>query len=148
MKNAIIAFSILGLSVISVSAQEIRQNEVPSVILNHFQRNFSKASDVEWEIKGDHYEVEFETGVLGDDHKILYSRSGKIMSHEEEISKSNLPKAVSTSISKSFPGYRIDDVKKISDSSGIMYKAELKNSTQKWKVAFDSQGKILQKRED
>lgn len=148
MKNAIIAVSILGLSVISVSAQEIRQNEVPSVILNHFQRNFSKASDVEWEIKGDRYEVEFETGVLGDDHKILYSRSGKIMSHEEEISKSNLPKAVSTSISKSFPGYRIDDVKKISDSSGIMYKAELKNSTQKWKVAFDSQGKILQKRED
>lgn len=148
MKNLILTISFLGLSFNQISAQDIHQSEVPSVILNHFQKTFSKASDIEWEIKGNLYEVEFETGFLGDDHKVLYSRDGKLVRHEEEISKSGLPKAVLASINRSFSGYRIDDVKKIAEGRKVVYKTELKNFTQEWKVLFDAQGRILQKRED
>ena len=148
MKNLILTISILGLSFNQISAQDIHQSEVPSVILNHFQKTFSKASDIEWEIKGDLYEVEFETGFLGDDHKVLYSRDGKMVRHEEEISKNSLPKSVSSSIKKSFNGYRTDDIKKITENGKVFYNIELKNYSQEWKVIFDAQGKILQKRQD
>lgn len=148
MKNLILTISILGLSLTNISAQDIHQNEVPSIILNNFQKTFPKASDIDWEIKGNLYEVEFETGFVGDDHKVLYSRDGKLVRHEEEISKSNLPKAVLASIKKSFNGYRTDDIKKITEGGKVIYNVELKNYSQEWKVVFDAQGKILQKRED
>lgn len=145
MKNLILTISILGLSLTNISAQDIHQNEVPSIILNNFQKTFPKASDIDWEIKGNLYEVEFETGFLGDDHKVLYSRDGKLVRHEEEISKSNLPKTVLVSIKKSFPGYRTDDIKKITEGGKVIYNVELKNYSQEWKVIFDAQGKMLQK---
>lgn len=148
MKNLIVAISILGLSFNQISAQDIHQNEVPSVILNHFQKSFPKASDIDWEIKGNLYEVEFETGFLGDDHKVLYSRDGKMVFHEEEITKNNLPKSVLATINKYYSGYKVDDVKRISDNGKTMYKAELKNYSTEWKIVFDAQGKILQKKED
>lgn len=148
MKNLILTISILGLSITNISAQDIRQSEVPSVILNHFQKSFPKAADIDWEIKGNYYEVEFETGFLGDDHKILYSRDGKLVRHEEEISKSNLPKTVLASIKRSFNGYRTDDIKKITEGGKVIYNVELKNYSQEWKVVFDTQGRILQKKED
>lgn len=148
MKNLILTISILGLSITNISAQDIRQSEVPSVILNHFQKSFPKAADIDWEIKGNYYEVEFETGFLGDDHKILYSRDGKLVRHEEEISKSNLPKTVLASIKRLFNGYRTDDIKKITEGGKVIYNVELKNYSQEWKVVFDAQGRILQKKED
>ncbi|WP_210151535.1 PepSY-like domain-containing protein [Chryseobacterium scophthalmum] len=148
MKNLILTISILGLSITNISAQDIRQSEVPSVILNHFQKSFPKAADIDWEIKGNYYEVEFETGFLGDDHKILYSRDGKLVRHEEEISKSNLPKTVLASIKRSFNGYRTDDIKKITEGGKVIYNVELKSNFQEWKVVFDAQGRILQKKED
>lgn len=148
MKNLILTISILGLSITNISAQDIRQSEVPSVILNHFQKSFPKAADIDWEIKGNYYEVEFETGFLGDDHKILYSRDGKLVRHEEEISKSNLPKTVLASIKRSFNGYRTDDIKKITEGGKVIYNVDLKNYSQEWKVVFDAQGRILQKKED
>lgn len=145
MKNLILTISILGLSLTTISAQDIHQNEVPSVILNSFQKSFPKAADIDWEIKGNLYEVEFETGFLGNDHKVLYSRDGKLVRHEEKISKSNLPKTVLASIKRSFNGYRTDDIKKITESGKVMYNVELKNYSQEWKVVFDAQGRILQK---
>jgi len=116
------------------------------VILNNFQKNFPKASDIDWEIKGNLYEVKFETGLFGDDHKVFYSRDGKLVRHEQEISKSNLPKMVLASVSKNYSGYRIDDVKRISENGKTIYKVELKNYSKEWKVVFDSQGRVLQKR--
>ena len=145
MKNLILTISILGLSFTNISAQDIHQSEVPSIILNNFQKTFPKASDIDWEIKGNLYEVEFETGFLGDDHKVLYSRDGKLVRHEEKISKSNLPKTVLASIKRSFNGYRTDDIKKITEGGKVIYNVELKNYSQEWKVVFDAQGKILQK---
>lgn len=145
MKNLILTISILGLSFTNISAQDIHQSEVPSIILNSFQKTFPKASDIDWEIKGNLYEVEFETGFLGDDHKVLYSRDGKLVRHEEKISKSNLPKTVLASIKRSFNGYRTDDIKKITEGGKVIYNVELKNYSQEWKVVFDAQGKILQK---
>jgi len=148
MKKLILTASIFALFSNQISAQDIRPNDIPSVIRNNFQKSFPKASDIDWELKGNLYEVEFETGLLGDDHTAIYSADGRLIKHEEEISKSDLPKTVLASINKSFSEYRIDDVKKITESRKVIYKTELKNYSQEWKVIFDAQGRILQKMED
>lgn len=126
-------------------AQEIPQSQVPSLIVNNFQQTFSKAFDVEWELDGALYKVEFETGLLGTDHKAWYDKTGKLVRHKQEISKSDLPKKVLGKINSDFSSYRVDDVKKISESGKVTYTLELKSFTKEWKVAFDEEGNILSK---
>lgn len=128
-----------------VVAQEMPQNQVPSVIVNNFQKQFPKAFDVEWELKGNLYQVEYEIGALGADHESWYNQTGKLVQHKEEISKKDLPQKVLSSIDKSFSLYRIDDVKKITETNNVTYTLELKSFTEEWKVAYDNNGKLLSK---
>lgn len=128
-----------------VVAQEMPQNQVPSVIVNNFQKQFPKAFDVEWELKGNLYQVEYEIGVLGADHEAWYNQTGKLVKHKEEISKKDLPQKVLSSIDKSFSLYRIDDVKKITETNNVTYTLELNSFTEEWKVAYDNNGKLLSK---
>lgn len=125
--------------------QEIPQSQVPSLIVNNFQQTFTKAIDVEWELKGDLYEVEFETGLLGTDHEAWYDKAGKLIKHKEEVAKSDLPQKVSAKINSDFSAYRVDDVKKITENDKVTYTLELKSYTEEWKVAFDTEGTILSK---
>lgn len=125
--------------------QDIPQSQVPSVIVNNFQQTFPKAFDVEWELKGDNYKVEFETGLLGTDHEAWYDKAGKLVRHKEEISKNDLPQKVLAKISSDFSGYRTDDIEKITEGDKVIYKLELKSFTEEWKVAFDSEGNVINK---
>ena len=43
-------------------AQDIPQSQVPSIIVNKFNKEFPKASDIEWEMDGNLYNVDFEMG--------------------------------------------------------------------------------------
>lgn len=125
--------------------QDIPQSQVPSVIVNNFQQTFPKVFDVEWELKGDNYKVEFETGLLGTDHEAWYDKVGKLVRHKEEISKNDLPQKVLAKISSDFSGYRTDDIEKITEGDKVIYKLELKSFTEEWKVAFDSEGNVINK---
>ncbi len=77
----------------AVVAQDLLQSDVPSVVVNNFQKAFPKVYDVEWELKGELYEVDFETGV-SIDHEAWYDKTGKLVKHKQEIAKTDLPKAV------------------------------------------------------
>jgi hypothetical protein len=129
----------------SVTAQDIHPSEVPSVIVNNFQKAFPKATDVEWELDGANYKVEFETGLFGQDHDVWYDQNGKLIRRKEEISKSDVPQKVMAAINRDFKDYRIDDVKKITEGNKLVYTLELKSFREEWKVAFDSEGKLLSK---
>lgn len=125
--------------------QDIPQSQVPSVIVNNFQQTFPKAFDVEWELKGETYKVEFETGLLGTDHKVWYDKTGKLVRHKEDISKSDLPQKVLAKINSDYRSYFVSDVKKITEGSKVTYTLELKTFTEEWKVAFDTEGNVLSK---
>jgi len=134
---------VLTLFANTIIGQDIPQSQVPSIILNHFQQSFPKAFHVEWEMQGDIYDVDFETGLLGLDHEVWYDKTGKLVRHKEEISKSDLPKKVTAKIKSDYKGYRVDDVKKITESDKVFYTLELHSLTKEWKVAFDPEGNIL-----
>jgi uncharacterized membrane protein YkoI len=127
-------------------AQDISQSEVPSVVVNAFQQKFPSVKDVEWELKGDLYKVEFETGRR--DNEVWINSKGKIVRHKQDISAADLPVPVSESIGRDFSGYRVDDVEKIEEEGKITYKVELKKLQEEWKVTFDAGGKVLDKIRD
>lgn len=146
MKRAFLIGSFaLALFANTAFGQDIPQSQVPSVIVNNFQQTFPKAYDIEWELDGENYKVEFETGLLGTDHDVWYDKTGKLVRHKEEISKSDLPQKVLAKINSDFSGYRVDDVKKITEGKKTTYTLELKTFSEEWKVAFDSEGNILSK---
>lgn len=146
MKSIFLATALTVFSLTNkATAQEMPQSQVPSVIVNNFQKQFPKAFDVEWELKGNLYQVEYEIGVLGSDHEAWYNQTGKLVKHKEEISKKDLPQKVLSSIDKSFSLYRIDDVKKITETNNVTYTLELNSFTEEWKVAYDNNGKLLSK---
>lgn len=128
--------------------QDIPQSQVPSIVLNSFQKSFPKAFDIEWELDGDLYKVEFETGVYAADHDAWYDKTGKLVRHKEEISKSELPKKILAKLSNEYSKYRIDEIKKITGVDGIVYNVDLRNFAEKWKLAMDAEGNVLNKVED
>lgn len=143
-KNILIVTAISLFMANSVFGQDIPHHQVPSVILNNFKSDFPKASDIEWEKEGDLYKVDFEIG-WNTDHEIWYEASGDVVKHKEDISKSELPKAVSDRIHTDFDGYSIDDLKRITTASEseTIYFLELNSFTQDWEVTIDSNGKVL-----
>lgn len=132
----------------TVSAQDMNQSQVPSIVVNNFQQQFSKAYDIEWEKEVAYYKVEFELGANGRDHEVWYDAKGNMVKHKEEISKGELPKAVHTKIGSEFSGHRIDDTKKITEGSKVIYSVELKSTASEWKVLFDKDGNVISKLPD
>lgn len=134
----------------SAFAQDITQRDVPSVILNHFQQNFPKAKDIEWEFKGELYKVEFEIGIMGKDHDVWYDKNGSILKHKEEILSSELPETVKNNLNKLYPKHRIKDVKKITQGSDVQYELEAKHKFlgEEWDLVYNAQGELLSKKAD
>src|SRR5690606_36294548 len=95
------------------NAQKLAPAQLPAPVLGAFNKNHPKAMDVEWKLRGTQYKVEFETGLLFRDHEVWYDADGKELRHEEEISASDLPEEVAKAIAADFPGFRTDDVERI-----------------------------------
>ena len=129
-------------------AQDIPQNQVPSAILNQFNSQFPDASNVEWEMKGDLYNAEFEIGWIMD-HQVWYNAAGEMVKHKEDISPDELPETVSNRIKTDFNGYTIEDLKRITDKGVVVYKMELNSSQQQdWDVVIDVKGDVVNKKAD
>jgi len=157
MKNVRSSARTLGLAIaastalfsLSASAQDLLASQVPAPVQAAFAKAFPNAMDVDWDLKGTQYKVEFETGLLFTDHEAWYDASGKLLRHEEEISVSDLPAAVASAVQAEFPGYRIDDMERITVDGTVSYVVELKLKGQpEWKVAYSAEGKQLQKVQD
>src|SRR5690606_18368864 len=105
----ILAFTLLASS--AVMAQDLRIAVVPNNLKEALEKEYPKAIDVEWEKELDNYKVEFE--INRQDHEIWYNASAQILKKEQEISETELPKAIRDAIKSSYAGYRVDDVEKI-----------------------------------
>jgi hypothetical protein len=143
-----LAIAAMGIAT-AATAQKLPPTQVPAPVMQAFTKDFPNAMDVEWKLSGTQYKVEFETGLFFVDHEVWYDASGRMLRHEEEISASDLPAAVVTAINTEFPGYRVDDVERITMDGAVSYVVELKmKGYQEWKAAFDPQGKLIDKRPD
>lgn len=146
-KHITIIATALTLISTATFAQDINPSQVPSVVANSFKKEFPKASDIEWELDGNNYTVDFEIGWFTD-HEIWYDVAGKMLKHVEEISKGDLPKAITAKIDSDFKDLKIDGIKKITEGNEVNYSVELENFTEEWKVIFTGTGEILHEIKD
>ncbi|NRF37849.1 PepSY-like domain-containing protein [Pedobacter foliorum] len=124
-------------------AQDLLVSEVPPTVLNSFNKSFPKATRVEWERKGDLYNVEFD--VARRDNEVWLNDKGAIVKHKKELRSSELPAAVFNTLKQSYKGFRIDDVDRYEEAKKFYYKVELKKLLEERKVVLDQSGKVINK---
>lgn len=140
-KKAIQLLVVIMMTTGTIIAQDMRQSDVPSVVVNNFKKEFPKAKDVEWEMKGDVYNVEFEIGLFTD-YEAWYKASGKIIKYTQEIPNRDLPKAIKEAIKNQFDGYRVDDVKKLVENNTETYLVEIEKKKDEIKLVFSADGTL------
>ena len=138
MKNLIIIAAAALLSTNVTFAQDLSPADVPSVVMSSFNKSFPKSSSVEWELKGDNYNAEFDLNRR--DHEVWISKNGAIVKHKKELKPSEIPATVSTAIKRSYDGFRIDDVDRYEVNKQFYYKMELKKLNEERNVVFDQKG--------
>ncbi len=122
-------------------AQDIPVSSVPAVVMTSFTKTFPNAVKVEWEMKGELYNAEFD--VDRRDHEVWLNNKGAIVKHKQEIKSRELPAAVSASLKKNYKGFWIDDVDKYEVAKQFYYKIELKTLTQEKNIVVDGKGAIV-----
>lgn len=125
----------------SILAQDIPANKVPSIVVDNFKKEFPKANDVEWELSGERYKVEFEIG-WATDYEALFTATGKLHSYTVEISKKDLPQAVKNTLTSQYKGFRIDDAKKINENGIETFFVEIEKGFDERKLIFSANGKL------
>ncbi|UMB61312.1 PepSY-like domain-containing protein [Lutibacter sp. A80] len=125
-----------------VTAQDIPQNQVPSLVINNFKKKFPKAKDIEWEYKKNNYNVEFEIGLFTD-FEAWYDNSGKLIKYSEEISKRNLPKIIQENIKKNYQNYHIDNIEKVVENNSIIYYVEIEKGNNEINLKYLENGKLI-----
>lgn len=146
MKTFSILVTTMLLSV-SVFAQEVRKDKnekeitVPEVVKKAFLAKFPNATKVEWGLeKAGEYEAEFKLGKT--EMSANFDEKGTLIETESEIKMNELPEAIKNSISKEFPGYKVEEITKNEANGIVTYEMEAKI---KLEIQMDNNGKILKK---
>lgn len=141
MKNLKIAALAL-FATAAVSAQDMATNQIPANLNSSFQQAYPNATDIEWEMDGMNYKVEFELDKM--DNEIWYSKEGKVVKSEMEVTENDLPSAVSSAIKEKYSDYSVDEVEVTEMDGKKTYEVEL----EKWfsddvKLVIAEDGTIL-----
>lgn len=125
----------------AVMSQDMLPEQVPSVVLNTFDRAFPDAVDVEWEWERDLYSVEFELGRR--DHEVWLNESGDIVRQKEDLSSGDLPRSVIDAVNARFKDGRIDDVEKITEGKRVIFEIEVDTRDGDREFYMDEKGQLV-----
>jgi len=135
------------LATASLTAQDLRPDQVPSTIAVRFQQDYPNASDVEWEMEGMDYKVEYEIDRL--DYEIWYTAGGDVVKMERDLMEADLPVSVKAAINKKYNDYKVDSAEMTKRGDKVTYEVELeKGWLYEKKVIFDTNGKVLSEMDD
>ncbi len=141
--KTIMIISLLGLSVVQVNAQKMKESDIPSVVKAVFQKSYPAAKEVKWSKEEGLYEVEFKNGKT--EMSVLMDQAGTVKEVENEIKKSELPAAVQESIKKDYAGYKIEEAAKIVSNGITTYEAEVEKGEKSFDLIFEVNGRLLKK---
>lgn len=151
MKKVIIILSVTSFVCGNISAQDIKESDVPAAVVSAFKKQYPNVKEVEWEKEGNNYEAEIELVQVPMDGKgkkreveksLEYTATGELVKTEEQIEIKALPAAINEYVNKNYPGKKIKEASKITEANGtIKYEAEV----EKQDLIFDANGAFLEK---
>ena len=158
MKTTIVFLSALFLCVICFAQdpkkedeekdqKSLKDSEIPAPMKTAFAKAFPKATGVKWS-KESAAEFEAEFKVDGKEMASNFDQSGKWIVTETEIKSSELPAAVTASLGKELPGYKIDESEKVETADkGTYYEVVMKKGKSIMEVEISGDGKVMKKEE-
>ncbi|UBZ07299.1 PepSY-like domain-containing protein [Salegentibacter mishustinae] len=135
-------FLVLAMAMVFTACEDddIRNADIPSVVLNGFTEQFSNATGVEWEKKADLYEAEFEIEKV--DYEAILSSDGTIVKYKYDVSYEALPEAVQASITADYDKTNIDEIELIQISEKSYYQVEFDAEPNDNKIIFEESGQV------
>jgi hypothetical protein len=138
-----------------LSAQKLKEAQVPAAVKEAFAKQFPGMKDADWEKEGPNYEAEFEVRQMSNEagksvksnieKSAVFDASGQLLQVEEEIAVSQLPAGVHDYVAKNLEGKKIAEAAKITDAKGtVTYEAEVTKED----YIFDSNGNFLSKEKE
>lgn len=145
MKNLKLAALAL-FATVAVNAQDLKKSAVPSNAMQSFEKEYSNATDVEWEQENNLYKVEFD--IDRKEHEIWYDASGKMSKMEKELNENDLPQTIKSKITSTYTSFIIDDIEMKEESGKTTYKVELEKGREEKTVIFDKSGSVINEYKD
>ena len=135
-------FLVLAIAMVFTACEDddIRNADIPSVVLNGFTEQFSNATGVEWEKKADLYEAEFEIEKVA--YEAILSSDGTIVKYKYDVSYEALPEAVQASITADYDKTNIDEIELIQISEKSYYQVEFDAEPNDNKIIFEESGQV------
>lgn len=123
--------------IISVSAQNVKESEVPAATKAAFQKQYPGAH-AKWEKEKSDYEVNFRKD--NKNMSAVIDKSGTIMETETDIAVFELPHNVQSYLKTHYKGVKVKEAAKIVKANGeVNYEGEVNGKD----VIFDKNGKFI-----
>lgn len=124
-----------------VCSQDIKPNNVPSIVKNTLMATFPDATDIDWKKTQNLFEADFD--VAHTEYSALIDAAGKIVMVKKDVLLTELPTAVAATIRKDFNGFTVEDSEKIEKAGKVFFQIEMEKSNQKLKPVFSAEGQLL-----
>ena len=139
MKKIILFSAIIAFVANYAFAQDLKSEDVPTVVKAALGKKYPKAAKVSWEKEKGNYEANWG-GKSGEDTSVQFTPAGNFVEEVDAIPVSQLPAAVPAYVKANYKGAKIREAGKVTDAKGRkMFEAEIKGKD----LIFDEQGKFI-----
>lgn len=140
MKKSIFLILAIAMGFTACEDDDMRNSDIPSVVLNGFTEQFLDAKGVEWEKKADIYEAEFD--IYNVDHEAILNTEGSLLKYKYDIVYEELPEAIKTTITTDYDKTKVDEVELLKISENTYYQVEFDEEPTDTKIIFEETGAV------
>lgn len=144
----LLAALVCGLAAPSLARErQIGREEVPAAVLTAFAGAYPNATvkgySTEKEKNQVVYEIESVEGMVMRD--VTYAADGTVVSIEETLDKSALPREVKSALNKRFPKGKVLKAEKVTRGADVAYEFQVEDKGKRFEIVFDSEGNELER---
>ena len=142
MKYLVLVFA--AASLISVIACAQNAKDLPEKVKTAFDQKFPGARKVKWG-KENATEWEAEFALNSKEYSANFNVDGNWLETEYEIGEEEIPAAVTKTLDKEYPGYKLIESETSETAKGKLYEFEIKTGKGKMEIAVNADGTFFKK---
>ncbi|MFC4232203.1 PepSY-like domain-containing protein [Parasediminibacterium paludis] len=140
MKKLILLLSLVTVTTTTVvSAQDLKEKNVPATVKAAFMKKYPDAKKVSWEMEKGNYEANWG-GKSGEDNSAVFTPSANFVEIVVAMKINELPASIAPYIAKNYKGMKMLEAGKVTDAAGKhMFEVEIKGKD----LIFDEKGVFI-----
>ncbi|MFV0392278.1 MAG: PepSY-like domain-containing protein [Paludibacteraceae bacterium] len=112
-------------------------------IKTEFDKKFPQATDVEWKVSNNVYEIDFDVNHV--DYEAWYDNNANLLMYKHDIAHNELPAAVSSALANDYQGYILDEVEKVYKGNVVGYYLDLEKNNTEIHAFYNGDGTFISK---